>query len=77
MTVSGTSSVTLRPPAQTTSCRGTPCPLRLPTQTPNQLEDTFKVEVDLKRPVGTKGQTGIRIIVTGDGRVFNTLPFNP
>ncbi|MFG2227392.1 hypothetical protein [Streptomyces sp. NPDC048644] len=44
---------------------------------PNNPEDTFKVEVNLGRSIGTKGQKGIRIIVTGDGRVFNTLPFNP
>ncbi|GAA1593695.1 hypothetical protein GCM10009789_54680 [Kribbella sancticallisti] len=43
---------------------------------PNGLEGTFKVEVDMGRAIGTKGQTGIRAIVTDDGRVINAFPFN-
>ncbi|MEU3901294.1 polymorphic toxin-type HINT domain-containing protein [Streptomyces sp. NPDC029519] len=43
---------------------------------PNGLEGTFKVEVDMQRAIGTKGQTGIRIIVANDGRVINAFPFN-
>jgi hypothetical protein len=42
----------------------------------NGLEGTFKMEVDMQRAVGTKGQTGIRIIVANDGRVINAFPFN-
>ncbi|MEZ0070628.1 hypothetical protein ABIA32_006681 [Streptacidiphilus sp. MAP12-20] len=41
----------------------------------NRLEGTFKVETDLGRTVGTKGQTGIRAIVTNDGRVINSFPY--
>ncbi|WP_148283079.1 hypothetical protein [Kitasatospora setae] len=43
----------------------------------NGLRDTFKVEVDTGRVIGTQGQTGIRIIVSNDGRVINALPVNP
>ncbi|WP_416069775.1 polymorphic toxin-type HINT domain-containing protein [Streptomyces sp. AK02-01A] len=43
---------------------------------PNGLDGTFKMEVDMGRAVGTKGQTGIRIIVANDGRVINAFPFN-
>lgn len=43
---------------------------------PNGLDGTFKMEVDMGRTVGTKGQTGIRIIVANDGRVINAFPFN-
>jgi hypothetical protein len=41
----------------------------------NGLADTFKVEVDMQKVVGTRGQTGIRIIVANDGRVINAFPF--
>ncbi|WP_189220855.1 MULTISPECIES: RHS repeat domain-containing protein [Streptomyces] len=44
---------------------------------PNGLEGTFKMEVDMQRSIGTKGQQGIRIIVTDDGRVINAFPYNP
>lgn len=43
---------------------------------PNKVEDTVKLDVDLGRPIGTKDETGIRIIVTGDGRVINNFPIN-
>ncbi|MDQ1294261.1 MAG: hypothetical protein QG608_2144 [Actinomycetota bacterium] len=43
---------------------------------PNSLADTFKVEVNMGRAVGTRGETGIRAIVTNDGRVINAFPFN-
>jgi RHS repeat-associated protein len=43
---------------------------------PNSLADTFKVEVNMGRVVGTRGETGIRAIVTNDGRVINAFPFN-
>jgi hypothetical protein len=39
-----------------------------------QQPNTFRVVVDLGRPVGTNGQTGIRAIVTDDGRVINAFP---
>ncbi len=39
-----------------------------------QQPSTFRVVVDLGRPVGTNGQTGIRAIVTDDGRVINAFP---
>jgi Pretoxin HINT domain len=42
----------------------------------NGLEGTFKVETDMQRTVGTKGQRGIRAIVSDDGRVINAFPFN-
>lgn len=44
---------------------------------PNGSEGTFKMEVDMQRQIGTKGQEGVRIIVTDDGRVINAFPFNP
>lgn len=43
----------------------------------NGLDGTFKVETDMARAIGTKGQTGIRVIVAYDGRVINAFPFNP
>ncbi|ADB30581.1 Hedgehog/intein hint domain protein [Kribbella flavida DSM 17836] len=42
---------------------------------PNGLDGTFKVEVDMQRTIGTKGQTGLRAIVSDDGRVINAFPF--
>ncbi|WP_052398283.1 RHS repeat domain-containing protein [Streptomyces sp. NRRL F-5123] len=40
-------------------------------------DTTFRLEVDMGRTVGTKGQTGIRVVVANDGRVINAFPFNP
>ncbi|MFE3633525.1 hypothetical protein [Streptomyces sp. NPDC059168] len=37
-------------------------------------ETSFKMIVDLGRPIGTKGETGIRIMVGEDGVVFNCFP---
>jgi hypothetical protein len=39
-------------------------------------DGSFKVVVDMGRPVGTKGQTGIRIMVNDEGKVFNCFPVN-
>jgi hypothetical protein len=44
---------------------------------PNKLPDSFKVEIDMERVVGSKGESGIRAIVANDGRVINAFPFNP
>ena len=41
---------------------------------PNQLDGTFRAIVPAGQVVGTKGQTFIRVIVTGDGRVINAFP---
>ena len=38
--------------------------------------DTLKLEVDMGRVVGTRGETGIRAIVVNDGRVINSFPIN-
>lgn len=43
---------------------------------PNNLADTFKLEANMGRAIGTRGETGIRAIVTNDGRVINAFPFN-
>ncbi|GIF73371.1 RHS repeat domain-containing protein [Asanoa siamensis] len=37
-------------------------------------DGSFKMEVDLQRPIGTRGQTGIRIMVNEAGKVFNAFP---
>jgi len=38
------------------------------------LPNTFRVVTDLGRPIGTKGQTSIRVIVGMDGQVINAFP---
>ncbi|MFG1920166.1 hypothetical protein [Micromonospora sp. NPDC048898] len=43
---------------------------------PNK-EGSYKIEVDLGRRVGTRGQEGIRILINDAGKVFNNFPFNP
>lgn len=35
---------------------------------------TFRVVIDAGRPIGVKGQTKIRVIVGGDGKVINAFP---
>jgi hypothetical protein len=42
----------------------------------NGLAGTFKVQTDLGRAIGTRGQTGIRAIVADDGRVINNFPIH-
>lgn len=42
---------------------------------PNNLPDTFRVEIDMGYTIGTRGETGIRAIVASDGRVINAFPF--
>ena len=39
-------------------------------------DGSFKVEVDMGRSIGTKGQTGIRVMVNDEGRAFNAFPIN-
>ncbi len=29
------------------------------------------------RPIGTKGERGIRILVNDEGKVYNAFPYNP
>lgn len=38
--------------------------------------DSYRIEVDLGEVIGTKGQTGIRVIVADDGKIINALPIN-
>jgi len=38
------------------------------------LAETFRVEVNMGRVIGTKGQKVIRIIVGNDGKVINAFP---
>lgn len=40
---------------------------------PNR-DTSFKVIVDMGKAIGTKGETGIRIMVGNDGKVFNCFP---
>lgn len=45
---------------------------------PNSVNDTFRLDVPMGRQVGTRAsETGIRIIVTFDGRVINAFPDKP
>jgi hypothetical protein len=39
-----------------------------------QLPETFRVVTDLRRVVGTKSETSLRIIVSNDGRIINAFP---
>jgi hypothetical protein len=41
---------------------------------PNQLPGSFRVVTDLGYPVGSRGQTALRIIVGNDGTVWNAFP---
>jgi hypothetical protein len=36
---------------------------------PNNIEGSFRVVVDMGRPIGTKGQTKIRVIIGNDGKI--------
>lgn len=40
----------------------------------NRADDTFRVVVDVGRPVGVRGETRVRIIVAPDGQVLNAFP---
>lgn len=42
--------------------------------TNGQIPDGFRVVVDLGRPIGTRGEIAVRVIVSGDGRVINAFP---
>ena len=44
---------------------------------PNGIDGTVKVEIEMGQVVGTKGQTGIRVIVSDAGEVINAFPFDP
>ena len=37
---------------------------------------SFRVVTDLGRPIGTKGQTAVRVVIGEDGMVFNAFPVN-
>ncbi|GAA5107654.1 hypothetical protein GCM10023211_09010 [Orbus sasakiae] len=43
---------------------------------PNNVENSFRVVVDMERKIGTKGQTSIRIIIGDDGKIWNAFPVN-
>ena len=43
---------------------------------PNNVDGSFRVVVDMGRPVGTKGQTSIRVIIGNDGKIWNAFPVN-
>ncbi|WP_367124104.1 putative T7SS-secreted protein [Streptomyces phytohabitans] len=43
---------------------------------PNNLDGTYKVNVEMGETVGTKEQTGVRVIFSDDGRVINAFPVN-
>ncbi|NUE67588.1 VENN motif pre-toxin domain-containing protein, partial [Snodgrassella sp. ESL0253] len=43
---------------------------------PNNIDGSFRVVVDLGRPIGTKGQTSIRVIIGNDGKIWNAFPVN-
>lgn len=41
---------------------------------PDSLEDRFRVESELGRRIGARGETGIRVIVSETGRVITAFP---
>ena len=43
---------------------------------PNNVDGSFRVVVDMNKPIGTKGQTSIRIIIGNDGKIWNAFPVN-
>ncbi|EMD9247083.1 hemagglutinin repeat-containing protein [Cronobacter dublinensis] len=43
---------------------------------PNNQPGSFRVVADLGKPIGTKGQTSVRIIVGEDGKIWNAFPVN-
>ncbi|WP_024550140.1 VENN motif pre-toxin domain-containing protein [Siccibacter turicensis] len=43
---------------------------------PNNQPGSFRVVADLGMPIGTKGQTSVRIIVGEDGKIWNAFPVN-
>lgn len=43
---------------------------------PNNQPGSFRVVVDLGKPIGTKGQTSVRIIVGEDGKISSAYPVN-
>ncbi|MFI9275275.1 hypothetical protein ACIGXM_31870 [Kitasatospora sp. NPDC052896] len=43
---------------------------------PNK-DGSFKVEVDMGRPIGPKGERWIRILANDEGKACNAFPCNP
>lgn len=43
---------------------------------PHNQPGSFRVVADLGKPIGTKGQTSVRIIVGEDGKIWNAFPVN-
>ncbi|WP_041620431.1 RHS repeat-associated core domain-containing protein [Stanieria cyanosphaera] len=43
---------------------------------PNNTDGSVRVVTDLKRPIGTKGQTKVRVIIGNDGEIWNAFPVN-
>ncbi|WP_370389326.1 hypothetical protein [Snodgrassella alvi] len=43
---------------------------------PNNVDGSFRVVVDMNKPIGTKGQTSIRIIIGNDRKIWNAFPVN-
>ncbi|HKS33163.1 MAG TPA: hemagglutinin repeat-containing protein, partial [Enterobacteriaceae bacterium] len=43
---------------------------------PNNQPGSFRVVVDFGKPIGTKGQTSVRVIVGEDGKIWNAFPVN-
>lgn len=38
--------------------------------------NSHRIVYDAQRPIGTKGQTRIRVIIGGDGKIWNAFPVN-
>lgn len=43
----------------------------------NNRAGSFRVLYDFGRPIGTRGETGLRVIVGDDGRIWTAFPVKP
>jgi hypothetical protein len=44
---------------------------------PNNRAGSFRVLYDFGRPIGTRGETGLRVVVGNDGRIWTAFPLKP
>lgn len=44
---------------------------------PNNRAGSFRVLYDFGRPIGTRGETGLRVVVGNDGRIWTAFPVQP
>jgi hypothetical protein len=44
---------------------------------PNNQPASFRVIYDFGQPIGSRGETGLRVVVGDDGRIWTAFPVKP